>query len=59
MFIQRDLPLKIKMRAGNLGELIIYIKSKEMLEYEAEEEANDENEEENSDQSSDDNNDSK
>jgi proliferating cell nuclear antigen PCNA len=39
IFIQRDLPLKIKMRAGNLGELIIYIKSKEMIEME-EDEAN-------------------
>jgi hypothetical protein len=37
IFIQRDLPLKIKMRAGNLGDLIIYIKSKEMIELEKEE----------------------
>jgi hypothetical protein len=37
MFIQRDLPLKIKMRAGNLGELVVYIKSKELLELEVEE----------------------
>jgi proliferating cell nuclear antigen PCNA len=36
MFIQRDLPLKIKMRAGNLGDLLIYIKSKEIVELEAE-----------------------
>ena len=38
LFIQRELPLKIRMRAGNLGEMIIYIKSKEMLELETEEE---------------------
>lgn len=38
MFIQRDMPLKIRMRAGNLGDLVIYIKSKEMLELESEEE---------------------
>ena len=31
-------PLKIKMKAGNLGDLIIYIKSKEMIEIEREEE---------------------
>ena len=56
LFIQRDLPLKIKMRAGNLGELIIYIKSKEMLEYEAEEEANEESQDENGSDSSDETN---
>ena len=38
LFIQRELPLKIRMRAGNLGEMVIYIKSKEMLELETEEE---------------------
>ena len=38
LFIQRELPLKIRMRTGNLGEMIIYIKSKEMLELETEEE---------------------
>ena len=38
LFIQRELPLKIRMRSGNLGEMIIYIKSKEMLELETEEE---------------------
>jgi hypothetical protein len=37
MFIQKDLPLKIKMRAGNLGDLIIYIKSDEILELESNE----------------------
>ena len=29
-----NLPLKIKMKAGNLGDLVIFIKSKEMLEFE-------------------------
>jgi len=47
IFIQRDLPLKIKMRAGNLGELVIYIKSKEMIEMEQDDENNTEENESN------------
>lgn len=42
MFIKKDLPLKIKMRAGNLGELTVYIKSKEMLDLEDGDEEDDE-----------------
>lgn len=41
MFIKKELPLKIKMRAGNLGELTVYIKSKEMLDLEDGEEEDD------------------
>jgi DNA polymerase III sliding clamp (beta) subunit (PCNA family) len=37
IYIQPALPMKIKMRAGSLGDLTIYIKSKEMLELEEEE----------------------
>ena len=40
-------PLKIKMKAGNLGDLIIYIKSKEMIEMEREEEQTQTHEDEN------------
>lgn len=34
IFTHEDLPLKIKMNLGNIGELIVYIKSKEMIEEE-------------------------
>jgi proliferating cell nuclear antigen PCNA len=34
VFVNSNLPLKIKMRAGNLGDLTIFIKSKEMIEWE-------------------------
>lgn len=36
IYIQPALPMKIKMRAGSLGDLTIFIKSKEMLELEEE-----------------------
>jgi len=42
IFIEEELPLKINMRAGNLGELVVYIKSKEMLELEADDKDNEE-----------------
>jgi len=48
MFIKKELPLKIKMRAGNLGELTVYIKSKEMLDLEEEENEEEDAENENS-----------
>ena len=35
IFVQQALPLKIKMRAGNLGDLTILIKSREMIEWES------------------------
>jgi proliferating cell nuclear antigen PCNA len=31
IFVHRDLPLKIKMKAGNLGHLTVFIKSKERM----------------------------
>ena len=31
IFVHKDLPLKIKMKAGNLGDLTVYIKSKERM----------------------------
>ncbi len=31
IFVHKDLPLKIKMKAGTLGDLIVYIKSKERI----------------------------
>lgn len=34
IFTHEDLPLKIKMNLGNIGELVVYIKSKEMIEEE-------------------------
>ena len=34
VFADHDLPLKIKMKAGNLGDLTVYIKSKERVELE-------------------------
>jgi proliferating cell nuclear antigen PCNA len=34
VFVHNTLPLKIKMRAGNLGDLTIFIKSNEMIEWE-------------------------
>jgi len=34
IFVQHDLPLKIKMKAGNLGDLTVYIKSRERVELE-------------------------
>ena len=37
VFISPNLPLKIKMRAGNLGEIVIFIKSREMIEWEEDE----------------------
>jgi proliferating cell nuclear antigen len=35
IYTHEDLPLKIKMNLGNIGELVVYIKSKEMIEEEA------------------------
>ncbi len=37
IFVHEDLPLKIKLKAGNLGDISIYIKSKEMIQDEADE----------------------
>ena len=37
VFVHSSLPLKIRMRAGNLGDLTVFIKSREMLEWEEEE----------------------
>jgi proliferating cell nuclear antigen PCNA len=34
IFVQHDLPLKIKMKAGNLGDITVFIKSKERKELE-------------------------
>jgi len=34
IFVHKDLPLKIKMKAGTLGDLIVYIKSKERISLE-------------------------
>ena len=34
IFVKRDLPLKIKMKAGNLGELCLYVKSKQRIDLE-------------------------
>lgn len=34
VFVHNDLPLKIKMNLGNIGELLCYIKSREMIEEE-------------------------
>jgi len=34
IFVQHDLPLKIKMKAGNLGDITIFIKSRERKELE-------------------------
>jgi proliferating cell nuclear antigen PCNA len=34
IFVQHDLPLKIKMKAGNLGDLTVFIKSREQIELE-------------------------
>lgn len=31
VFLSEDLPLKIKLRAGNLGDISVYIKSKELI----------------------------
>lgn len=35
IFVQPTLPLKIMMKAGNLGDLTVYIKSREMIEWES------------------------
>jgi proliferating cell nuclear antigen PCNA len=37
VFVHDDLPLKIKLKAGNLGDISIFIKSKEMIQDEADE----------------------
>jgi proliferating cell nuclear antigen PCNA len=41
-----NLPLKIKMKAGNLGDLVVFIKSREMLELEQDENQQEEPQEE-------------
>jgi hypothetical protein len=37
VFVHEDLGLKIKMKAGSLGEITVYIKSKELIQDEEEE----------------------
>lgn len=44
VFVHEDLGLKIKMKAGALGEITVYIKSKELIQDEEEEKENDEDE---------------
>lgn len=46
VFVHESLPLKIRMRAGNLGDLTVFVKSKEIIEWEKEEEEGKEAEEE-------------
>ena len=36
VFVHPTLPIKIRMRAGNLGDLTVYIKSREMIDWETE-----------------------
>ncbi len=38
VFVHEALPLKIRMRAGNLGDLTVFVKSREIIEWEKEEE---------------------
>lgn len=45
VFTHPSLPLKIRMKAGNLGDLTVFIKSREMIEWEMEERAENEEEE--------------
>ena len=44
VFVHEDLGLKIKMKAGALGEITVYIKSKELIQDEEEEKGIDEEE---------------